>query len=89
MVSFMDVRIVVCGMGMVGKAFVGLLVPVKGITGVTPAEIQQAEKEGKIIKLIGKVERKDGKIVASVAPVPLPADHPLASVRGPEKAFRI
>jgi homoserine dehydrogenase len=62
-------------------------IPVQGITRVTPEEIQKAKKEGKVIKLIGKAERKDGKIVASVAPMALPADHPLASVRGTEKAI--
>jgi len=62
-------------------------VSVKGITKVTPAEIEQAKREGKVIKLIGKVEKKDGKVVASVAPVALPADHPLAGIRGTEKAI--
>ncbi len=62
-------------------------VSVKGITKVTPAEIQQAKREGKVIKLIGKVEKKNGKVVASVAPMALPADHPLAGIRGTEKAI--
>ncbi len=62
-------------------------VSVEGITKVKPEEIDRAKKEGKVIKLIGKVERKEGKIVASVAPMTLPADHPLASVRGTEKAI--
>ena len=62
-------------------------ISVTGITKVTPEEIQQAKKQGKVIKLIGKVERKDGKVVAVVAPIPLPADHPLASVRGTEKGI--
>ncbi len=62
-------------------------VSIKGITKVTPQEIEQAKQEGKVIKLIGKVEKKDGKVVASVAPMALPADHPLASVRGTEKAI--
>jgi len=62
-------------------------ISVKGITKVTPAEIAQAKKEGKVIKLIGKVEKMDGKVVASVAPLALPAEHPLASIRGTEKAI--
>ncbi len=62
-------------------------VRVEGITRTTPIDIQRAKKEGKIIKLIGKVERKEGKVVASVAPMALPAEHPLASVRGTEKAI--
>ncbi len=61
-------------------------IPVEGITRVTPQDIQKARKEGKVIKLIGKAEKKDGKVAASVAPMPLPADHPLACVRGTEKA---
>jgi homoserine dehydrogenase len=62
-------------------------IPVEGITRVTPEDIQRAKKEGKIIKLIGKAEKKDGKVAASVAPMALPLDHPLASVRGTEKAI--
>jgi homoserine dehydrogenase len=62
-------------------------VPVEGITRITPQEIQRAKRKGKVIKLIGKVERKDGKIIASVAPMALPGEHPLANVRGTEKAI--
>ncbi len=62
-------------------------IPVEGITRVTPEDIQKAKKEGKIIKLIGRAEKKDGKVAASVAPMALPLDHPLASVRGTEKAI--
>jgi homoserine dehydrogenase len=62
-------------------------VSVTGITRVTPEEIKQAKSQGKVIKLIGKVERKDGRVTATVAPMPLPADHPLAGVRGTEKAM--
>ena len=60
---------------------------ITGITNITPAEIRQAKNEGKIVKLIGKVERKGGKVVATVAPQFLPADHSLATVRGTEKAI--
>ena len=62
-------------------------IPVEGITRVTPEEIQEAKKRNKVIKLIGKVEKKDGRVVASVGPMALPLDHPLASVRGTEKAI--
>jgi homoserine dehydrogenase len=62
-------------------------IPVEGITRVSPGDIQRAKKEKKVVKLIGRVERKNGKIVASVAPVALSLDHPLASVRGTEKAI--
>jgi len=62
-------------------------IPVEGITRVTPEDIQKAKREGKVIKLIGKAEKKNGKVVASVAPMALPLDHPLATVRGTEKAI--
>lgn len=62
-------------------------IPVEGITRVTPEDIQKAKKEGKVVKLIGRAEKKDGKVVASVAPMALPLDHPLATVRGTEKAI--
>jgi homoserine dehydrogenase len=68
----------------------GLSLPdiaVEGITKVTAEDVQRAKKEGKVIKLIGKVERKDGKIIASVAPMALSSDHPLSNVRGTEKAI--
>jgi homoserine dehydrogenase len=60
---------------------------VEGITQVAPGDILKAKKEGKVIKLIGRVERKNGKVVASVAPMALSLDHPLAYVRGTEKAI--
>ena len=60
---------------------------ITGITNITPAEIRQAKQEGKVIKLIGRVERKGGHVVATVAPQSLPADHALAAVRGTEKAI--
>jgi homoserine dehydrogenase len=62
-------------------------IPVEGITKITPENINKAKQEGKIIKLIGKVEKKDGRVMASVAPLAIPLDHPLASVRGSEKAI--
>jgi homoserine dehydrogenase len=62
-------------------------IPVEGITRVTPEDIRKARKEGKVVKLIGRAEKRDGKVAASVAPMALPLEHPLASVRGTEKAI--
>jgi homoserine dehydrogenase len=62
-------------------------IPVEGITRVSPDQIRQAAADRKVLKLIGKVERKEGHVVASVAPTALPLDHPLAGVRGTEKAM--
>lgn len=62
-------------------------ISVKGITKLTSAEIQKTKNDRKIIKLIGKIERKDSKVFAWVAPVAIPLEHPLASIRGTEKAI--
>lgn len=59
----------------------------EGITTLTPADLARTKAEGKVLKLIGKVERKERKVVAWVAPMALPGDHPLAFVRGTEKAI--
>lgn len=61
-------------------------VPREGIQGVSPEDIQAAAAEGRVIRLIGRVERtRDGGHLASVRPEPLAPDHPLAGVDGAEK----
>ncbi len=52
----------------------------QGITGLTPADIAAAQAAGERWKLIGRVEKKDGQVTASVRPTRLPLTHPLASV---------
>ncbi|MFH2141654.1 MAG: homoserine dehydrogenase [Bacteroidota bacterium] len=60
----------------------------KGITKITPADIQKAKKENSRWKLIGCVEKKkDGKVVGSVAPEMVPLSHPLAGVMGATNAL--
>ena len=54
----------------------------EGITGLDAAAVAAAPGLGQRWKLIGQVERRDGKVVASVAPVALPLSDPLASVGG-------
>ncbi|MDA1001302.1 MAG: homoserine dehydrogenase [bacterium] len=63
-------------------------VPKEGIQGVSPEDIQAATAGGRVIRLIGKVERtKDGGFQASVRPEALAPDHPLAGVDGAEKGI--
>jgi len=62
-------------------------IEVEGITRVTPAQVEEAKRQGRVIKLVGKVEKKEEGVVASVGPLSLPKDHPLATVRGTEKAI--
>jgi homoserine dehydrogenase len=59
---------------------------VAGITGITGKDIQAAAAGGRVIKLIGRVEKSGNGIQISVSPERLPADHPLAQVSGSEKA---
>ena len=58
-----------------------------GITRLTPQDISAAKASGERWKLIGKVERLDGKVSASVRPTRLPIAHPLASVSGATNAI--
>jgi homoserine dehydrogenase len=59
----------------------------QGISGLTPADIQQAAAEGKRWKLIAQLSREGDGVKASVAPQKLPLDHPLASVAGATNAI--
>ncbi|MGY4690040.1 homoserine dehydrogenase [Salibacterium sp. K-3] len=54
----------------------------KGITEISPSDIQQAASEGKKWKLIGKVVNEDGRITAAVEPEKIPHDDPLAGISG-------
>jgi homoserine dehydrogenase len=70
-----------------GKTFGLSDITVQGITKVTPADIEDATANGKVIKLIGTIESIDGQITLSAAPKLIDEDHPLASVSGSEKAI--
>jgi len=59
----------------------------RGITKITPDMIKKAAAEGKRYKLIGRAELKNGKLKASVKPVALPLDDPLAGVGGATNAI--
>jgi homoserine dehydrogenase len=69
-----DVRIFICGMGRVGQAFANLLVQ-KG------KDLQ--ERYDLSMKVVAAVDIGG----AAVSPAGLPLDHPLARVRGTEKAI--
>ena len=57
-----------------------------GITRLTVDDISAAKAAGERWKLIGTLERMDGKLAASVKPVRLPVSHPLAGVSGASNA---
>lgn len=59
----------------------------RGISSLTPHDIMSAAADGRRWKLIGSARREpDGTIVAGVAPVALPLEHPLAGISGPTNA---
>lgn len=54
----------------------------KGIEGVTLADIQNAEKEGKVIKLVCRGYVEAGKVIGEVKPVAVPKNHLFATISG-------
>src|SRR5919198_4267291 len=58
----------------------------RGITGIRPQMAAETRRAGKVLKLIGRATISHGIVRLSVAPEELPLNHPLASVRGAEKA---
>ncbi|WEH12562.1 homoserine dehydrogenase [Streptomyces sp. VNUA24] len=59
----------------------------EGIRAITPDEVRDAASKGLRWKLVGSATRhEDGSVDARVAPVALPAHHPLAGISGPANA---
>ena len=73
-------KVVILANLLLGAALTLADVDRQGITGLTPADIASARADGQRWKLIGSVEKKDGRVMASVRPTRLPLTHPLASV---------
>ena len=59
----------------------------EGITKISKADIEVAKAKNARWKLIGSVERKDGKVYGSVAPEMVDLSHPLAGVTGATNAL--
>jgi homoserine dehydrogenase len=58
-------------------------VPFEGISALTSTEVQDAASKGLHWKLVGSAKRRaDGTVDARVAPLALPAHHPLAGISG-------
>ncbi len=60
---------------------------VKGIAGLSSSLVSGAKKEGKSLKLIGKISRMEGRWRAEVSPVALEPNHPLSHVDGTNKGI--
>jgi len=62
-------------------------VPVTGITGITHDDIQDAAREGKVLKLVATAQMKDQRVVLEVSPRLLEKEHPLAAINFSEKGI--
>jgi homoserine dehydrogenase len=58
----------------------------EGIAGVTPQDFEDARRLGYVIKLLAIAELEDEEIAVRVHPSMIPAEHPLAAVRGASNA---
>ncbi len=59
----------------------------EGITKISKEDIADAKAKNARWKLIGSVEKKDGKVIGSVAPEMIDLSHPLAGVMGATNAL--
>ena len=59
----------------------------RGISHLTPADIQQAVSEGKRWKLIGRAKKEGDRVVAGVGPEMVPLTDPLAGIMGATNAI--
>jgi len=59
----------------------------KGISSVTPAEIQRARERGERIKLIAKASKMGNAVLAEVSRIPVPVSDPLANIAGVTNAL--
>jgi homoserine dehydrogenase len=60
---------------------------VQGVTEISPALVEGARKEGKALKLIGKINRTEGRWSTRVSPVAIESGHPLFYVDGTNKGI--
>jgi len=59
----------------------------QGISHLTLQDVAQAKAAGKRWKLIGRIKKENGRVIASVAPEMLPLYDPLANVMGATNAI--
>jgi homoserine dehydrogenase len=80
-------KVVIMANLLMGQALTLADVDRQGITHLTPGDMAAAKAAGERWKLIGRVETIGDGAVASVKPVRLPIQHPLAAVSGATNAL--
>jgi homoserine dehydrogenase len=63
-------------------------IEVRGITALTPADIEQAARAGLRYRLVGKSAYEQGQLVMKVEPLALDPAHPFYQAEGTNKAVR-
>jgi homoserine dehydrogenase len=61
----------------------------QGIESLNPKKIREANDNGRVTRLVAECRRTSVGFVASVSPIELPLDHPLARVSGVENRLLI
>jgi homoserine dehydrogenase len=61
----------------------------QGIESLNPKQIRDAKNNGRVTRLVAECRRASEGFVASVSPIELPLDHPLARVSGVENRLLI
>ncbi|MDM5337252.1 homoserine dehydrogenase [Fictibacillus enclensis] len=59
----------------------------RGITNITRHDIETAKAQGKRWKLLAKVRKENGRVIASIAPEKVEVTDPLASIKGAVNAI--
>ncbi|OQY28069.1 MAG: homoserine dehydrogenase [Anaerolineaceae bacterium 4572_5.2] len=80
-------KVVILANLLMGQSLTMSDVDMQGITGLTSEDIASAQAAGERWKLIGSVEAGEDGFKASVRPIRLPLDHPLASIGGATNAI--
>lgn len=80
-------KVVILANVVLGSAISTADVAREGITGISPAMIEEAKAKGARWKLLGNIEKlADGGVQASVKPEMVPLTHPLAGIMGATNA---
>ena len=61
----------------------------QGIENLTPTQVKNARNNGRVTRLVAACHRDSHGLTATVSPVELPLDHPLAQVNGVENRLLI
>ena len=64
-------------------------IPREGVENLDAAQVRQAAKRGRVVRLVAGCRRTETGIEAFVKPLELPVSHPFAETRGAENCLRL